>query len=197
MNKLVRISATAASSLALVAGFSGIAGAASINDSGRGSDNTIKHIRVVKTDVDNNTNVRLSNWNHQDADSGDANVHNNDDVNNVRTGNATNHNSTNVRMNVTNTTNAPSGGGGGGSDLSNASITDSGRNSSNEIKSVNVVRTDVDNDTCVSVYNSNHQDADSGDANVRNNDDVGNVTTGDASNTNSSSFTMNVTNTTN
>jgi RNA binding exosome subunit len=199
MNKLVRISATVASSLALVAGFSGAAGAASINDSGRNSDNEIKAVNVVKTDVDNDTHVSLHNDNDQHAYSGDANVRNNDDVDGVSTGDAMNDNSTDASVDVSSNTSTPSGGGGmgGAMDLSDASITDSGRDSSNEIKSINVVRTDVDNDTSVYVTNNNDQHASSGDANVKNNDDVGNVSTGDASNTNSSTFSVSVSNTTN
>jgi hypothetical protein len=201
MNKLARISATVASSLALVAGFSGAAGAASINDSGRNSDNEIEAKNIVMTHVHNDTDVHLSNDNDQDATSGDANVRNNDDVDGVSTGSAMNDNSTDATVDVSSHTSAPSGGGGGGgfdsADLSNASITDSGRDSSNEIEFKNIQVTHVDNDTDVSVHNDNDQSATSGDANVHNNDDVGHVTTGDASNTNSSSFSVSVSNTTN
>jgi hypothetical protein len=86
--------------------------------------------------------------------------------------------------------------GGSGGDMSapDATISDSGRNSDNTIKFTNEVKTTVNNDTNVCVTNTNDQDATSGDANVHNNDDVGNVSTGSASNTNSTSFSVSVTN---
>jgi hypothetical protein len=196
MNKLARISATVASSLALVAGFSGIAGAASIDDSGRNSDNHISYSNKVRTHVDNDTHVSLHNDNDQHAYSGDANVHDNDDVDGVSTGSASNDNSTDATVSVSNDNNVGDSGGMGGSDWSapDASMNDTGRDSDNTIRYTNEVNTSVKNDTNVWISNDNDQHASSGDANVRDNDDVGNVTTGDATNTNSSTFSVSVSN---
>jgi hypothetical protein len=85
---------------------------------------------------------------------------------------------------------------GGVASAQSASITDSGRDSTNEISFKNLCVLKVNNDTDVTLTNTNSQNATSGNSNVNNNDDVGNVTTGSASNSNSSSFNVSVTNTT-
>lgn len=199
MNKLTRISATVASSLALVAGFSGMASAHGISDSGRNSHNKISYSNQVRTTVRNTNKVTLTNNNPQTAYSGDANVNCNDDVNGVSTGTASNDSQVQADVNIDNsssTSSALSGGQGGGSDWSapEASITDSGRDSNNQISYQNRVTTNVTNDNTVKVTNNNSQTAMSGDANVNNNDDVRNVTTGDATNTSSATFSVNITN---
>jgi hypothetical protein len=85
---------------------------------------------------------------------------------------------------------------GGVANAQSASITDSGRDSDNKIEFINKCELKVDNDTHVSITNNNDQNATSGDANVKNNDDVGSVTTGNASNSNSSDFNVSVSNNT-
>jgi hypothetical protein len=202
MNKLTRISATVASSAALVAGFTGLAGAAPlISDSGRDSNNQIEFRNRVDTDVSNRTTLNLRNNNPQDAHSGNSNVRNNDDVDgDVTTGSATNDSWVEATVNVDNTSSSSAalGGGGGGSSsfhVSDASIQDSGRNSNNQITASNHVDTDVRNTTTVNLTNNNRQTATSGNANVSNNDDVsGTVSTGDASNTSTAVFDVTVSN---
>lgn len=198
MNKLTRISATVASSVALVAGFSGMASAASIRDTGHDSFNKIKVEHRVRTHVRNHTSVDLTNRNFQNAESGDVNLNDNDDVGRVTTGDTSNSNSTSVDLSVDNssaTDSALSGGAGGDSmDAPAARISDTGHDSTNVIKFDNSVSTKVSNNTDVSVDNSNCQTAESGDVTANDNDDVRNVSTGDATNTNTSTFTLNVTN---
>lgn len=202
MNKLVRISATLASSLALVAGFSGAAFAqgTTISHTGDHSKNVVKSRNQVKTFVRNDNDVQLDNHNYQSAYSGNANVKNNDDVDSVTTGNTSNSNTTDATVTLTNSTPDTSGGmgadsmSGSGGSGGNVTVNHTGDHSLNVVKSDSSVDTFVSNDNDVSVDNTNCQTASSGNANVKNNDDVGSVTTGDASNTNSSTFSVSITN---
>lgn len=201
MNKLTRISATVASSLALVAGFSGVAGAApSIHDTGRDSFNLIKQENQVRTQVKNHTDLHLTNNNPQTATTGDVNANCDNNVSSVTTGDASNDSWVEAHVNVDNTSSSSmtsdtsmDGGSGGGS-LSNASISDTGRDSTNIIKSENSVSTKVDNNTDVTLKNNNSQTATSGDVNVNGDNNVKNVSTGDATNTSTAVFDVSVTN---
>jgi hypothetical protein len=200
MNKLTRISATVVSTFALVAGFTGIAGAAptvDLTDTGRDSTNKVEFENRVRTYVRNNTDVSLTNNNPQSADSGNADVKNNDDVGSVSTGDAMNDSWAEFNVDVDNSSSTSAAMGAGmGADWSDAdvSMTDTGRDSYNKVSFENSVSTSVHNDTDICITNNNPQSATSGDAKVMNNDDVGSVSTGDASNTSTAVFSVSVTN---
>ena len=196
MNKLTRISATVASSIALVAGFTGLAGATpSIDDTGSHSNNRITQRNTVRTDVDNHTNIDADVDVDQDADSGDVKVKHNTTVNDVSSGDAENDSWVEGSFNVENSVSSP--------DLSelnwesNGSISDTGSHSNNTIKTTNKVVTDVDNDTDVDVDVDVDQDAYSGNVTVEDNTTVGDVSSGDARNTSTVLFDVNVSNTVN
>lgn len=200
MNKLTRISATVVSSLALVAGFSGMAGAAptvDLTDTGRDSTNKVEFENRVRTYVHNDTNMHLSNNNPQYATSGEAEAEDNDDVEHVQSGDAWNDSWAEFNVEVDNSSSSSMGGGGGmGGDWSDAhvSMTDTGRDSYNEVEFENSSKTTVKNDTNICITNNNDQVATSGEAEAENNDDVGTVRSGDASNTSTAVFSVSVKN---
>lgn len=197
MNKLTRISATVASTVALVAGFAGVAGAATIDTTGPDSTNRITHRNDVRTRVSNDTSVRLTNNNPQTAVSGDARVTRNTTGGDVSTGAAANDSLVEASVEVDNTgaaSEALSNAGGSGGDWGDASIENTGPDSLNVISSRNTVRTTVENDTDVSITNNNSQTAVSGDARASRNTTVGDVSTGDATNVSTATFEVSVSN---
>lgn len=225
MNKLTRISATVASSLALVAGFSGIASAHSYSGYGGGDDWNHHHnqgntTRVVslnmqKTTVDNDTDINLQNNNPQVATSGDVQVtggqgsdsdwncwsrnnhRNNSTVGDVSSGPASNTSDVSANVSVENDTtlpeftpvSAPT------TTMSSSDSHHGGNDSSTFVG--NFSDTSVSNDTDVSITNNNAQTATSGDVTVSGTRNVGDVTSGPATNTSSASFSVSVTNKTN
>ena len=74
------------------------------------------------------------------------------------------------------------------------SISNTGPDSENEIEFSLDNSANIDNNNDVSASNRNDQDADSGEAEVEGNTTGGNATSGDASNTNSMTSTVNVSN---
>ena len=199
MNKLTRISATVASSVALVAGFAGVAGASpSISTTGPDSYNRISHHHTVRTTVRNTNDVHLTNNNPQSAYTGRVEVERNTTVGDVSSGYATNHSTLNADVTVDNTSASSAamdtsmGGGGGG--MGDASIHLTGPDSTNVISSKNSVTTTVTNNNDIHVTNNNSQQASTGNVEVEKNTSVGNVTSGDATNTSNTTLSVNVTN---
>jgi hypothetical protein len=176
--KIVRVAAASAASLGLIAGFGGVAGASPHHNH--------QTTTVISTDTKTiqKNDVSVENDTQQSALTGDATVngssHHHDDSNNggtAMTGDATNHNSTNVTGTIGNTApdpvtvtppSTPKGG---------KTIVDT------DTKTVQV------ND--VSVSNSTSQSAQTGDATV-NGGSGGSATTGDATNNNSTSVSLDV-----
>ena len=76
------------------------------------------------------------------------------------------------------------------------SISDTGSRSDNRIDIRNVCKVNVDNNTDIDIDSDVDQDADSGNVTVNDNTTVGNVSSGEASNTSTVSFGVNVENTT-
>ncbi|HSH18201.1 MAG TPA: hypothetical protein VK978_02360 [Candidatus Saccharimonadales bacterium] len=198
MNKLTRISATVASSVALVAGFTGLAGAASIDRTGYGSDNRIKDRSMVRSHVDNDTDVDLKNNNPQVAVSGDAEADKNTDGDEVMSGDAENEVMVDAMVEVDNSGAAGAAQGNGGAGWSNttedAEIRQTGAHSENVISSSSSMETEVENDTDVQIANNNSQVAVSGDAEADKNTSAGNVQSGDAMNVSNATFKVHVSN---
>lgn len=187
-------------SLGLVVGVAGFAGATSgtIDTTGANSDNKITHESKLDVDVDNDTDVDLSNRNHQHASSGDVKVKYNTTGGDAESGSATNSNSVDAEVEVDNS-GALSGveglvSGNSNGSSNTASIENTGYRSDNEVKYESRTNIDVDNDTDVNIRNSSEQSARSGDAEVRYNTTGGSATSGNVSNTNSSSFSVRVSN---
>lgn len=185
-------------SLALVVGVAGFAGASSgtIGTTGANSENEISHETSVEWDVDNDTDLDLTNKSHQYASSGDVEVKYNTTGGDAETGDATNSSSVSADIEVDNSS-AASGAGellGDGSDSNSGSITNTGYNSENEVEFKSSTEVDINNDTDVDIYNHVDQKAKSGDAEVRYNTTGGDAISGNVSNTSTSSFTVRVTN---
>jgi hypothetical protein len=199
MNKLTRISATVASSVALVAGFAGVAGASpSIDTTGPDSLNRITHRNTVRTNVRNDNDVHVTNNNPQTARSGNVTARRNTTVDGVSSGAASNDSMLDASVSLDNSgaTAAALGGAGGsgGSDFSDASISLTGPDSTNTITERNSVDTRVTNDNDVRVTNNNRQSASTGNVTAERNTTVGDVTSGDASNVSTTTLSVDISN---
>jgi len=184
-------------SLGLVVGLAGFAGATSgtIGTTGPDSYNEVTSKSRTETRVKNNNNVNLSSKNHQYTSSGDAKVKGNTTGGSARSGDGENHNSVGATIEVDNSQTAGVVAGvGSGDDHGTGSITNTGPDSVNKVKSEKSVRINVDNNNNIHIYNSNDQAAKSGDAEVTHNTTGGDATSGSVTNTNSSTFEVRVTN---
>lgn len=211
--KIARVAAAAAASAGLIASFSGVAGASSLNGNldgggcGCNSQQFDHHHNkpsktFVLTDTDQTNNVDVSNSTDQNAYTGNVTVngggnhgqvwgdnswgnnnHNNkgNSTVNATSGDAMNSNSFNATVNATN--NAPSS---------------TWVPSSSSKGSTTIVKTDTDQTNNISVDNQTTQNAYTGNVTVNGGSGKGrstvNATSGDASNYNSTSVTVNATN---
>lgn len=198
--KVRNLASATVASLGLVVGLSGFAGATSgtISHTGAHSHNIIKSYKSNTVKVQNHNDVDVTNSNSQSAYSGDVGVWKNTTVGDVSSGDATNTNTTHISATVSNDaagstwahTTAPMGEGSGAT----GTIHDTGYGSTNTIKSVDTSKVEVNNNNDLSVNNTNCQTAITGDVNVSKNTTVGNVSSGDATNTNSTTVSLNVSN---
>lgn len=187
-------------SLGLLVGLSGYAGASSrtISHTGPDSYNKIKTEIRNKVRVNNDNTLKVDNDNWQKAYTGDAKVSHNTTGGSAISGDARNTNSLNVSATVDNSASASTwagavggaGHGGGGS----VTINHTGPDSYNAVKYEESTKVTVNNDNYIKVENDNHQYASSGDAKVYDNTTGGDAVSGDATNTNSTSVTLNVQN---
>lgn len=198
MNKLTRISATVASSLALVAGFSGVANASSYDNGdngdrgGRGghhrqmSQDRLEYRSSVDVDVDvaNETDVVVDNSVDQFAETGDVVVADNgEEVGSVWSGDAVNDSLVDSYVEVENHTDAT-----GAMEAAHPANQETWMPENEDYDRVDYradvdVDADVVNDTDVVVENDVIQTAVSGDVTVVDNDEeVGDVRSGDATN---------------
>lgn len=198
MTKLVRITATVASSLSLVAGFAGVVGAspASISQTGFNSNNRAHHSSQVRTDLNNTNNLGVKSSNPQYAQSGNVNSDRNTNGGQASTGRANNSSTMAVAASVDNSgSNGTSMGAGNLGGMqgqgSDASINTTGADSNNTISSRSTVRTTVNNTNNVDVQSNNSQTAVSGSANVSKNTSAGSATTGDATNNSTTTVDLN------
>lgn len=199
MKRLKTMLAAGLSSAGLVAGMAGFASAApgSIDTTGPDSSNHVTSSTHVRTTVRNNNRVHVDSWNHQQANSGTATVTHNTEAGDASSGNAANHNSLDASLSVDNsqsTANATNAAAMPANVDQSGSISDTGPDSRNEVRSTNDVSTNIDNHNDVSVYTTNNQTARSGNATVSDNTNGGSATTGDASNTNSTTIRFDVSN---
>lgn len=182
-------------SLGLVVGLAGFAGAASIGTTGPDSDNEITYESDVEYDFENRNDVELDNDNEQRAYSGEVEVEGNTEGGDAESGNASNANSLSATIELDNSQASTAWGGTGmGSGDVDATIDTTGPDSNNEVRYENRMEVNVDNDNDINIDNNNEQSARSGDAEVRNNTTGGSATSGNVSNTSTSSFTVRVTN---
>lgn len=185
-------------SLGLVVGLSGFAGATSgtIDTTGPRSDNTIRSETSQRVDVDNDNNLDVHNDNDQRAWTGDAEAEENTTAGDAESGSAMNDNALDATISVDNSASVGAladwgGGNGGGNE---ASIENTGPRSDNHVNFENRSSVEINNDNDLEIHNDNNQTASSGDAEVKDNTRGGSATTGDATNTNSTTIRFNVTN---
>lgn len=194
-SKFIRVSAMAVTSLGLVAGLAGVAGASAgvINTTGPDSSNKVVSVSKSHTHVNNNNHITLASENSQGASSGDAKVRDNTTGGDAKTGSASNSAALAVSLSVSN-------GSSMGMDTADPSVSgdgtikNTGPDSDNKIVTVSKVSTDVNNNNCITISTSNEQEATSGDAKVSHNTTGGDATSGNASNTSTGSFTIDIQN---
>lgn len=195
--KFMRATAAAVTSIGLITGLTGIAGAATtvgtIDTTGPHSSNVVRNNTSTQVRLNNTNRITATVRNDQRATSGDAYVTDNTRGGTASTGVASNSNTTRGTIDVTNS--APDLGGTSLGDTSfDGLITNTGPYSTNRMTN-NVRNTlNVSNQNAITLNTSNTQTAHSGDAVVSDNTRGGNATTGDATNTNSSTFTVTVSN---
>jgi hypothetical protein len=194
--KIAKTAGVAITSLGMVIGLSGLAGATSgtIGLTGPHSNNQITSTLNRNAVLTNTNTLGIDNWNDQDAHSGNASVDCNTTGGSAVTGAASNFNSTNTNLSVVN------GAGGAGlgawfAPSSNfASINTTGPKSNNQVTFTENANLVVTNTNTVSVTNHNDQDARSGNARVSGNTLGGSAITGNASNSNQTSTSVNIAN---
>lgn len=193
MKKIRSTVTTGVASLGLVLGMTGFAGATSgtIENTGRNSDNTVKNKTEWKSEVKNDNTLEVENNNDETARSGKARSHDNRGGGDAMTGSASNANTVRTSMDVDN-----SGSGNVSMPAATATgtIKDTGRNSDNRVENEVKNSSKVENDNELTVKNNNTQTATSGKATVHDNRGGGSATTGDVSNSNSTTTTISVKN---
>lgn len=173
------------------------ANSGTIEETGPDSHNEIKYENESNVDLDNNTTVSANINANQDAESGDAKVWGNTTGGDAESGDADNENEVEATLEIDNSGSSSAAlscacqNGGGGSD---GSIENTGPDSWNKIKFNDTNNVTVSNNTTVSFTSNTNQSASTGDAWVKHNTTGGDATTGSASNSSSSSFSLSVTN---
>jgi hypothetical protein len=200
VQNIIRGTAAAVSSLGLVAGFSGIAGASAvIHDTGPQSSNHVYSSSKTNTDVRNTNHLHLMSSNYQSGYSGSAMVNDNTTGGSANSGNVSNSSSSGASVAVTNTmptTNSDSSSDPTNSNSMNAnsSISETGPSSSNKVVTTDSTNTCVTNTNDIKVSTTNDQTASTGNAKVTDNTTGGNATSGSVSNSSSDTYTVMISN---
>lgn len=192
MKKLLQASAAVLAGISIAVPGIVSAHTGSIDTTGPDSWNTAEFDESNEATVKNNNNLSLANSASQNANSGDVSAKHNTTAGDAASGDADNSNDVSADVSVDNSGSMPSFDM-GGSD-SSADISNTGPDSHNkvEVETRNEVR--VTNNNNVNVVNNVSQSASTGSAKVYGNTTGGDATSGNASNTSSSSFTLSVTN---
>lgn len=196
MKKAAKTVGAVVTSLGIVVGLGGFAGATSgtIGTTGPWSYNQFELDEHNNVEIDNDNDLDVTTRNDQDAKSGDADVKFNTHGGDAESGSAHNSNRTDVSGSVSN------GNGGFGSldwfgnGSHDVNIDTTGPNSRNVVDIDTRNNLEVRNNNNIDVYTNNDQYARSGDANVSFNTFGGSARTGDASNTNDTSVRLDVSN---
>ncbi len=192
MKKLLQASAAVLAGISIAVPGIVSAHTGSIDTTGPDSWNSASFDESNKATVKNNNNLSLANAASQGAHSGDVTARHNTTAGDAASGDADNSNDVSADVSVDNSGSMPSFDMGGSN--SSADISKTGPDSHNkvEVKSRNEVR--VTNNNNVSISNEVCQNATTGSAKVSDNTTGGDATSGNASNTSSSSFTLSVAN---
>ena len=179
--QLYRVAAASVLGLSLTSGIVA-ADTGNIHTTGPHSRNTITSRHTNRVHVRNDNNVTVRNTNDQTGYTGDVQ---NDNYTSADVYVDNSASTANVSASV-----SDGSGGHGGS----ASISNTGPNSDNRVESTVTNEMTVNNDNRINVQNTNRQTGVTGDATVSGNTTGGNATSGSVYNTNSSSFSISVTN---
>ena len=177
-----------------MAGFAA-ASSVDVNHTGPDSNNRVLLHNSLSESLRNNNRVGVGNVNFQGANSGDVQANSNTSVEGgANSGDASNGNSAVTHVTVDN-----SGSGFGLGSLSapssDVTVSTTGPDSNNEVNISNKAKLSQTNNNSVEVLNLSFQGASSGDVQANHNTTVsGGVSSGDASNTNSSTTTVDVSN---
>lgn len=197
MNKVLTAAGITVMALSLGTGAVSAMGGTSgdIRETGRDSRNVIERSDRSNRDVDVDNDVNLRNDTDQDADSGDVVVDSNTTVDGALSGGADNLNDTYVEAHLDNRSAVEVGGEDGNHDgETDGEIRLTGRDSVNRVSTETSSRVDIDVDNNVDLRNDTDQDAESGDVIVDSNTSVGDVSSGNAVNTNFSEFVVSIKN---
>jgi hypothetical protein len=193
MGKLLLGAAAVVASLSLTAGVAAAqTGNVNVAASGPGAHVGVDSHDENKAKVRNNTNAHVYNDTYQDADSGDAKTWHNTTGGSATSGAASNGNA----LSVSGSVNQSSGVGGmelGSDNDGDVTVNASGPSSHVHVNSHDKNSVSVKNNVNFKVSNDTTQKAETGDASVVGNTTGGNATSGAASNTNSSSVSLTVT----
>lgn len=171
------------------------ANSGSIGTTGAESDNWVHFEDDSDVDLDNDTDVDANIDTEQDADSGDASAWYNTTGGDATSGDAENMSEVEAELEIDNSGSSEAAlAGAGGSGSNSGTIQNTGYSSNNHILFSNNSSIDVDNDTDVDFDNDVDQEANSGNASVKYNTTGGNATSGSASNSSSTVFSLSVTN---
>jgi hypothetical protein len=193
--QLMRAAATTVLGIGLTTGFAA-AQTSGIDHTGASSDNAIVSKVRNSAHFNNDNDLRVRNDNDQDARSGRVEANRNTTAGNVGSGAASNGANTSTTVAVDNSAGVKALAGWGGSadqGLGNVTISNTGADSDNKVVTKVSNSLSVRNDNDIHVTNSNDQDAHSGNVEANRNTTVGNVTSGPASNTSTTSTEIKVT----
>lgn len=180
--------------LGLTAGVVGMVNAQTTGEIGTTGEDSSNHVNVVDNDSNKtvkHSDVNAENNNPQHATSGSATVSDGDDEGEAMSGEAKNASKLNGGVTVTQTGADDDEAAAAGGDVK-GSIAGSGEDSRNRVNVLSNVQTTNKATSNVNVENNNSQSAKSGNATVKGGEDGGKATSGAASNTSDTTFTVTV-----
>lgn len=198
MVKVRKTVGVAVTSLGLVIGMSGFAGATSgtIHNSGDNNRTRVSQRTEQNTRLRNNNNAGVLNFNLQAGQSGNARVSGNESGGDATSGDVMNTSNTSTAIGIDNSgSNAAAlAGVGVASDPVVADVHNSGDDNHTTVRSTTEVNTSVRNNNNVGVANLNVQLGESGNARVSGNESSGSATSGSVTNSSTTSTTINIKN---
>lgn len=191
--QILRYSAIAMATAGLAVGVA--AASSSIDTTGPDSTNKVEVSSYNKAELKNKNNLGVNNNNDQDADTGYAKVKGNTTGGDATSGDAENSNDTSTDVSVDNgACGCIADFFGGNGSTGGGSIENTGPKSYNKIEISSTNKLEVSNYNNVSVNNNNNQNASTGSASVYHNTTGGDATSGSASNHNSTSTSVSISN---
>ncbi len=192
MGKLLLGAAAVVASLSLTAGVAA-AQTGSVDTSGPSAHVKVDSHNKNRVEVKNKNDVKLKNNTTQKASSGDAKVKHNTTGGDASTGDASNASALSATVGIDNSGSVGDVGCGCG-DEGSLDVDTSGPGAKVKVDSHNSNKVEVKNTNDVKLENKVYQSAYTGDASVTGNTTGGDASTGDASNSSSVSFSLEITN---